>query len=102
MHNGTLCKQSVSILYYLIIDQLCYNQPIHEGYVDDWSLARIWGDIFSICATAKSTELSFLRHMISFDSKVYMIEQKKCGKEKKVSEIEKLLPFEEAQMEKVW
>ena len=40
--------------------------------------------------------------MISFDSKVYMIEQKKCGKEKKVSEIEKLLPFEEAQMEKVW
>ena len=38
---------------------------------------------FSICATEKSTELSFLRHMISFDSKVYMIEQKKCGKEKK-------------------
>ena len=46
MHNGTLCKQSVSILYYLIIDQLCYNQPIQERYVDDCSLAWIWGDIF--------------------------------------------------------
>ena len=46
MHNGTLCKQSVSILYYLIIDQLRYNQPIQERYVDNWSLAWIWGDIF--------------------------------------------------------
>ena len=102
MHNGTLCKQSVSILYYLIIDQLRYNQPIQERYVDNWSLAWIWGDIFPFVLLQNQLNWVFWGIWFHLIPKFIWLSKRNVEKKKKLSEIEKLLPFEEAQMEKVW